>query len=166
MEWHHFHQKIFVNAPIQIIYEAFATCLGMEKWFLRSCIYSRNDKALNKNEYAKAGDSYSFLWHGWPDETNEKGTILFANDIDTFEFTFDGNASTNMVVKISLKSSNEATMVDLYQYNIPDDDASKMNYYVGCKTGWNFYLANMKASFEYGIDLRNKDIGLQDVLNC
>jgi hypothetical protein len=166
MEWHHFHQKIFINAPMHIIYEAFATCLGMEKWFLRSCIYSRNDKTIGKNELAKAGDSYSFLWHGWSDETNERGSILFANDIDVFEFTFDGNGSTKIVVKVTLASLNEGTMVDLYQYNIPIDDASKMNWHVGCKTGWNFYLANMKASYEYGIDLRNTDVSLINVLNC
>ena len=36
---------------------------------------------------------------------------------------------------------------------------------VGCKTGWTFYLANLKSLLEGGIDLRNKDELLKDVIN-
>ncbi|MBK8700618.1 MAG: hypothetical protein IPN29_14245 [Saprospiraceae bacterium] len=39
------------------------------------------------------GDLYTFRWHGWPDDTMEKGTILQANGVDAFTFTFDGNGN-------------------------------------------------------------------------
>jgi hypothetical protein len=55
--------------------------------------------------------------------------------------------------------------VELVQENIPDDESGKLTWHVGCKTGWTFYLANMKSLYEGGIDLRNKNENLQQVLN-
>jgi len=51
------------------------------------------------------------------------------------------------------------------QEEIPTDEKSMQSFYVGCKTGWTFYLANMKSILEGGIDLRNKNEKLQQMLN-
>jgi hypothetical protein len=40
------------------------------------------------------------------------------------------------------------------------------NYHLGCKTGWTFYLANLKSLMEGGIDLRNKNEKIQRVINA
>lgn len=166
MNWDHFNQKIFIFATKEKLYNAFATSGGMESWFLRSCDYSRNGEIISSNMLAETGDEYTFLWHGWPDETVEKGKILAANNIDVFEFTFDGNGSTNMIVKITLEDFNDGTLINLHQYNIPTTDEGKYNWHLGCKTGWNFYLTNLKAILEHNVDLRNKDVSMKSVLNC
>lgn len=166
MNWDHFNQKIFINAPKEKLYQAFASSGGMELWFLRRCDYSRNGEIISGNMLAETGDEYTFLWHGWPDETVEKGKILAANNIDVFEFTFDGNGTTNMIVKINLESITDGTMVNLLQYDIPTTEEGKYNWHLGCKTGWNFYLTNLKAILEHNVDLRNKDINMKSVLNC
>jgi hypothetical protein len=44
-------------------------------------------------------------------------------------------------------------------------EAEKQYYHVGCKTGWTFYLANIKSLYEGGKDLRNKNDKLQQMLN-
>lgn len=166
MTWENFDQNILINAKREVLYNAFSTRIGMESWFLRSCEYSRNSRVLAAEEEAVAGDDYTFLWHGWPDETAEKGKIIAANGYDSFEFTFDGNGVTEMMVNISLKSRPDGTMVHLHQHHIPITEEGKYNWYVGCKTGWNFYLTNLKAILEHNVDLRNKDLNLKGVLNC
>lgn len=39
------------------------------------------------------------------------------------------------------------------------------NLLVGCGEGWVFYLANLKSILEGGIDLRNKNDAIRNVLN-
>ena len=48
----------------------------------------------------------------------------------------------------------------------PTDDKAKENWHIGCKTGWTFYMANMKSMLEGGIDLRNKNEKIQNVITA
>jgi uncharacterized protein YndB with AHSA1/START domain len=161
-DWESFTVRININAAIEKLYSAWATRAGMEHWFLRISEYKKRDGELRKdNELVAKGDTYKWLWHGWPDETVEFGEILDCNGKDFFKFSF-GKAG-NCAVKI-YKEQDE-TIVELLQDNIPDDEQGKQFWHVGCKTGWTFYLANMKSLYEGGIDLRNKNERLQQMLN-
>lgn len=161
-DWSSFTVRINVNAPIERLYHAWATRSGMEFWFLRLSEYKKPDGSLRDNEeLVMNGDSYKWLWHGWPDETVELGEILGCNGKDLFKFSF-GKAG-NCTVKI-YKEDNE-TIIELVQDSIPTDVQGMHYWHLGCKTGWTFYLANMKSLFEGGIDLRNKNVNLQQVLN-
>ena len=86
---------------------------------------------------------------------------LIVIEKDFFKFSF-GKAG-NCTVRIF--KEQEETIVELLQDNIPDDEQGKQFWHVGCKTGWTFYLANMKSLYENGIDLRNKNEKLQQMLN-
>ena len=79
-----------------------------------------------------------------------------------FKFSFGkaGNCTVNIKTELGYN------IVELVQENIPDDDEGKHNWHVGCKTGWTFYLANMKSLCEGGIDLRNRDEQLKNMLNA
>lgn len=166
-DWCSFEKKIYINASIDRIYTCFANRKGMEEWFLRQCLYYKADgTTLEKEEFAKAGDLYTFIWHGWPDDVFEKGHILQANGEDTFEFTFNGNGSNNIKVIVSLSAENDLCCVSLKQYDIPEDEKSKTQWHIGCIEGWLFYLVNLKSVLEGGIDLRNKDLAIQGVINA
>lgn len=161
-DWSRFTVRINVNAPIEKLYHAWATRSGMEHWFLRLSEYKKPDGSLrNNNELVSKGDSYKWLWYGWPDETVEHGEILDCNGKDLFKFSF-GKAG-NCTVKI-YKEQNE-TIVELVQDAIPTDEQGMHYWHLGCKTGWTFFFANMKSLYEGGIDLRNKNVNLQQVLN-
>lgn len=160
-DWSRFTQRININAPIQKLYNAFATRYGMQSWFLRMSEYKRDDELLADHELVKEGDTYTWLWFGYDDSVAENGIILMANDRNELRFTF-GKAG-NVTVKI-YENKNE-NIVELIQENIPTDEEGKKNWYVGCSTGWVFYLANLKSIMEGGIDLRNKNIELQGMLN-
>lgn len=161
-DWSRFVVRISINAPIDKLYHAWATREGMEYWFLRLSEYKKNDSMLRRdNEFVEKGDTYKWLWHGWPDDTVEYGTILDCNGKDFFKFSF-GKAGD---CAVTLKKEEGESMVELVQDNIPTDEQGKHYWHLGCKTGWTFYLANMKSLYEGGIDLRNRNEKLQQVLN-
>ncbi|WP_276502458.1 SRPBCC family protein [Terrimonas pollutisoli] len=161
-DWSRFVVRINVNAPADKLYHAWATRKGIEYWFLRLSEYKRADGALRgNNEFVEKGDTYKWLWHGWPDETVEHGIVLDCNGKDFFKFSFGkaGNCA------VTIKKEERETIVELVQDNIPTDEQGMHYWHLGCKTGWTFYLANMKSLYEGGIDLRNKNEKLQQVLN-
>ncbi len=161
-DWSRFTVRIDVKAPVEKLYRAWATRAGMEYWFLRLSEYKKPDGSLRDNEeLVGKGDSYKWLWHGWPDDTVENGQVLECNGKDLFKFSFGkaGNCS------VRIYEEQNATIVELVQDEIPTDEHGMQYWHVGCKTGWTFYLANMKSLFEGGVDLRNKNERLQQMLN-
>lgn len=162
INWSKFTVRIDVNAAGEKLYAAWATRAGIESWFLRFSEYKTpGGKIRGDNEPVEKGDTYKWLWHGWPDDTAEHGTILDCNGKDFFSFSF-GKAG-NCTVKI-YKEQGE-TIVEIVQDAIPADETGKLTWHVGCKTGWTYYLSNLKAVYQYGIDLRNKKDGIGKLLN-
>ncbi|HEX6191709.1 MAG TPA: SRPBCC domain-containing protein [Chitinophagaceae bacterium] len=162
IDWSRFSVRVNINAPIEKLYHAWTSQQGIEHWFLRMSEYRTADGRLRKrNEEVEPGDTYKWRWHGYPDSVTEEGTVLDLNGKDLFKFSF-GKAG-NCTVKVY--KDHDQSIVELVQDHIPTDEKSMEYYHVGCKTGWTFHLANMKSIFEGGIDLRNKDENLKDVLN-
>ncbi len=88
-DWSRFSVAINIKAPADRLYKSWATRKGIEEWFLRLSEYRHADGTLlDQDEGVKPGDTYKWLWHGWPDETEEKGKILSANGVDFFKFSF------------------------------------------------------------------------------
>ena len=162
IDWSRFVVRVNVNAPVEKLYQGWATREGIEYWFLRFSEYKKADGTVRKNdEFVEKGDTYKWRWHGYPDSVTEEGTILELNGKDFFKFSFGkaGNCA------VTIKMEEGETIVELVQDNIPIDEQGMHYYHVGCKTGWTFHFANMKSIFEGGIDLRNKNESLQDMLN-
>jgi hypothetical protein len=107
-------------------------------------------------------DTYRWLWFGYDDTVEERGTILNANGKDLLRFTF----ARSCLLTVTVKLEGVETIVELQQVDIPLDEASRVSYHLGCLTGWTFYLANLKSVLEGGLDLRNKNEKLQKVLNA
>lgn len=161
-DWSSFTTRINVKAPRQKLYHAWATQFGMELWFLRLSEYKKSNGELRQNdEMVQPGDSYKWMWHGYPDDVEETGKILDSNGQDYLKFSF-GKAG---ICTVNLKEEEGDTIVELLQEDIPTDEANMHHYHLGCKTGWTFYLANLKSIYEGGIDLRNKNVKLQGMLN-
>jgi uncharacterized protein YndB with AHSA1/START domain len=164
--WSSFKKRIGINAGAADVYRMWATREGMESWFLRQCNYTQpGGEPLPQDMPVQKGDRYSWYWHGWPDETNEKGTILDANGADTLSFTFGQEGAEAMICHVKIYAEEGETVCELVQENISVDDKGKSYYFVGCNTGWTFYMTNLKSILEGGIDLRNKNTALKDVLN-
>lgn len=152
-KWTHFKVTGDYDVAIRDLYQAWATPAGLEKWFLRKAsFFTIPMRQRNPDEFIMKEDTYEWYWHGHSDETCEKGQILEANGTDFLKFTFAGGC----IVSVNIQSRNGISIVELTQENIaPEPDPSK-NLFVQCQTGWTFYMANLKAVMQSGIDLRNK----------
>ncbi len=161
-DWSRFVVRINVDAPIEKLYKAWASRSGIEHWFLRESVYGQPDgKERGRDELVSKGDVYLWKWFGYPDSVKEEGTILEANGKDYIKFSF-GKAGD---CSVTIKEESGETIVELVQDRIPQDEKGMVYYYVGCKTGWTFYFANLKSMMEGGKDLRNRNEKLQEMLN-
>jgi uncharacterized protein YndB with AHSA1/START domain len=162
IDWSRFVTRINVGAPVETIYQAWATRDGMESWFLRLCEYKdKNGVERSAEEKIVIGDTYKWLWHGYPDTSVENGQILETNNKDHLKLSF-GKAG---VVTVTIKEEEGESIVELTQDEVPTDEQGRFNFHVGCKTGWTFYLTNLKSILEGGIDLRNKKQRQNEMLN-
>ncbi len=162
-DWSKFTLRIPVNASAEKIYSALATQNGIESWFLRSaCYYDSESKQRNAGEFIQKGDRYTWLWHGYDDDTIEHNYILDANGEDSLSFVFAGHC----IVTITVGTLDAETIVQLTQENIPTGEEGKVNIHIGCMEGWTFYLTNLKSLLEGGIDLRNRNLHIGKVINA
>lgn len=153
IDWTNFKRKIYINAPMQEVYNAWATAEGLEDWFLEDAAYFNGETERGSTDQAQVGDRYTFDWYHW--EHIGKGAVLAANGTDHFAFSFE-----QMRVDIELKEEKGKTLCTLIQKEVPIDEESKMFKFYGCSTGWTFFMANLKAFLEHGINLIDKEEGL------
>ncbi len=158
-----FRLRVNINSKIEDIYQAWATPAGLEKWFLRKAQFKDSQGTLRyKDALLQAGDTYEWYWHGYSDEVVERGKVILANQKDKFQFTF----SLGCPVDISIYKEVGETIVALVESDLPVDDTNIIKHYVGDSRGWIFYLTNLKSVLEGGLDLRNKNENLTDVITA
>lgn len=162
-DWSRFSLKIPIRASVDEIYARWATSEGLRSWFLRQADFVSNEGVPRAAaEPLRPGDKYVFRWFGYPDEVEEKGVVLSANHKDEFSFSF-GKAGN---VAVHITPFKDMTICQLEQTGIPTDEESIKNFHIGCTRGWLFYLVNLKSLLEGGIDLRNRDLEIEDVVNA
>jgi uncharacterized protein YndB with AHSA1/START domain len=164
-DWSQFTKRIDINAPIAKIYEAWATNQGIESWFLRGSSVVFNGGVRGPADPWKPGDKYTWHWHGWSDDVVEHGTIMVANEKDEIQFGFGPEGKDVLICTVRIFPEQETTICQLTQTNIPTDEKGKTYYHLGCMGGWTFYLANLKSIMEGGIDLRNRNVALTNMVN-
>ena len=158
--WSQFSKRIFINADLEIVYNSWTKSEELEKWFLSNAtFFSKEGRKILPTKNITPKNVYKWNW--FAQNHSEEGTVINANGIDRIEFTFAGNC--NVIVELS--EHKNQTLVKLTQSEIPLDKNSKENIRLGCAFGWTFYLLNLKSVLEGGIDLRNKDTELIDVVN-
>ena len=159
-DWSQFTKRITIDATTRAIYNAWAIPEQIEGWCLSRADYTGPDGSVKfKNERVKAGDAYTWHWHGFANGLPESGRVLEANGHNTFSFTF----ADDCIVEVIVLSEKGEKVVQLTQKKIAPDE--KLRLYIGCGEGWTFYLANLKSILEGGIDLRNKNDKIPDVVN-
>ncbi|HEY2582678.1 MAG TPA: SRPBCC domain-containing protein [Mucilaginibacter sp.] len=154
-KWTSFKVTGDYNTDIRSLYEAWATPAGLQKWFLRQAdFFTILRRKREPEEFILKEDTYEWYWHGYNDDTVEKGEILQANGTDTIKFTFAGKS----IVTVNIYSRNGVSIIELLQGDIPIEKDPSKNLFVQCQLGWTFYLTNLKSVIEGGLDLRNKSL--------
>jgi uncharacterized protein YndB with AHSA1/START domain len=161
--WKTFTKRITINRAKEIIYRAWATQAGLENWFLRLAEFTKPDGTLrNRNEAVQQGDKYKWLWFGYDNSVAEEKEILDTNNNDMLRFSFSGGC----IVTISIKEEAGEPICELVQQMPMDDESEQRYFYIECGKGWTFYMTNLKSILEGGIDLRNKNVAIKNVINA
>jgi hypothetical protein len=158
-----FTLRINMNARPDIVYKSLATSSGLTSWFLRSANFLDSAGVIrNPDSFIQKGDSYSMLWHGYPDSVKQTGTVLEANGTDLFRFSF----SLGCPVEIKLYTECGQTIAELTEGPFPEDHPDSIKHYFEDSKGWTFYLTNLKSVLEGGLDLRNKNREIKNVISA
>ncbi len=161
--WKQFTRRIPIKAPPKTIYDAWATQQGLESWFLRLAQFSKADGTQRpRNSHVEKGDHYKWLWHGYDDAAAEEKEILSTNGWDQLQFSFSGGC----IVTVSIKQEQGETICELVQEMPMEDENEQQQFFIECGNGWGFYMANLKSVLEGGLDLRNKNSNLKQVINA
>lgn len=162
-DWSYFYTRVNIKATPEEIMDRFVIPEKLESWFLSEADFFPQGKAgekRNKSERIEVGDTYEWRWKGYDKTVVEKGLILEIAYPTLLRFIF--NKDNQVTLKVLPYKDQQ--ILELKQENILTDDESKMNFYVGCSTGWMYYFNNLKSILEGGIDLRNDDVDLQSIL--
>src|SRR5687767_4508467 len=126
-DWSRFTLRVPIKAGPKEVFAAWTTRQGLESWFLRKALF-KTDKGKEKSpvDTILQGDTYQWMWHGWPDEVVEKGTVLSNNEKNTLKFSF-GKAGN---VQVEVKEAGGETLVELLQYDIPTTEEGQVNYHI------------------------------------
>ncbi len=161
--WSKFRKRITIDAPPLKIYQAFACQDGLETWFLRRAQFMAKDGRVRRSdELIQKGDIYFWLWHGYDDDVFEKREIIEANNRNFLRFAFTGGCR----VTVTVKKAGGENILELVQEDIEFDENPYNNLFVACGEGWTFYLSNLKSVLEGGVDLRNKNPKIQNLINA
>jgi uncharacterized protein YndB with AHSA1/START domain len=161
--WKQFTKRITIDAEPQKIFNAWSSQQGLESWFLRLAEFKKQDGILRrKDEDVQKGDQYKWLWFGYSDAIAEEKEILATNGTDELEFSFSGGC----IVRVTVKKEGGETICELQQTMTMDDESEQRYFFIECGKGWTFYMTNLKSILEGGIDLRNKNEEIQNVINA
>ena len=154
-----FTHAVYLNAPLEKVYEYAATPSGITKWFIGKAKYYYKDSHIRLgNEQVQKGDTY--LWNWLAKDLELKGIVTDAVENKVFQFTF----SPLYLVTIKLFSENGKTKLTLKQEYQESAEKNDFNY-INCCTCWVFFLTNLKSVIENGTDLRETEVSDEMAVN-
>jgi len=152
-DWSRFRLGIHVRKTPPQVFRLLATAAGLAKWFPNEAVYrDRAGRTRRPTELAKSGDAYfkRFVYAGG---VQGDGVVLSARRERLFKISFGENGE----VCFRLKPKDRGTLVELIQDRIPTHPEARIESHLGCRTGWTFFLTNLKSVAEGGPDLRETD---------
>lgn len=157
-DWTRFRRRVFVKAPLREVFEAWACPSRLTTWFIRTAEGTDAEGApRDPDEIVRAGDRYHWRWH---QDLETSGRFLEVVPDERLAFTFgsagEGPEGEIRVTVVFEQQAGETT-VELTQENMPDTPAAHVGWYTGCNMGWSFFMTNLKALLEHGVDLRETD---------
>jgi hypothetical protein len=156
-----FKLRVNVRTSVENAFQAWATSAGQRSWFLGKTIYTDPEgRVRGDNEIAQAGDSHAMYFPFNLNEPIVRGKVLKTNGKDLFSFSF----ANDIPVTITIYKEHDETIVELIESNLPTDEGAVARQFVSDSKGWVFYLTNLKSTLEGGLDLRNTNEAIKNVI--
>lgn len=149
IDWTQFTLYAAIDAPAAHIFEAWATSGGMESFFVEMmAIHAADGRLLASDETVGPGCRYVWRWDSGALASGEFIEVVADRSVD---FTF-GEAR----VRVALHPQEQGTLVALTQYDMPDDEVSRMHLHTNCRAAWVYFLSVLKTLLERGVDGRDR----------
>ncbi len=155
--WTRFEKQVFIKAPGQVVFDAWAIPNELVKWFIAEADYTMNGQGKRGGtERIGPGDQYHWRWH---QDLATTGVICDVVSNEQIRFTFgkqSPKSDTNVIVTVQVEELEDGyTKLSLTQENMTDSEYGR-HYHLSCNLGWSFFMTNLKGLLEHGIDLREK----------
>jgi uncharacterized protein YndB with AHSA1/START domain len=135
---HEVKQSVFIRAPRERVYDAFATAEGLDGWFSRG---SRVD--------ARPGGAILFRWVDWGAEktinADAPGRVVEAKRPERFVFEW-GAPGSESTVEVVFETRDDGTLVRLREYGF-----RKIENVIENAGGWGEALTLVKFWVEHRI---------------
>ena len=157
-DWTTFRKQIFIDAGPQEVFQAWAVPEQIVRWFIATAAYTMPDTAQRPSgDIIKAGDQYHWCWH---QDLETRGTVLEVVENEKLRFTFgdkENGSKEKIEVIVNVRPYQDTTLLELVQENMADTPEAHVAWHMGCNLGWSFFMTNLKALLEHGVDLRETD---------
>ena len=157
-DWTQFQREVFIQADLPTVFQAWAKPDEITKWFIASAtVISANNRLRPNNQMVHSGDHYHWQWH---QDLQTGGIVLDVVENERLQFTFgdkEPGSDEKVIVTVYFQDLGGTTSIVLKQENMPDNEQSHVHWHMGCNMGWSFFMTNLKALLEHGVDLRETD---------
>lgn len=139
-DWTRFVLRIEINASPERVFRAWTESAELSAWFA--------EKA--QSEPRRGGQLHLEFLGG------DKADLQFLKfrSPSLVSFTFGHQGET---VTVRLRKTTRGTLCQLEQEGMKTGPKDRVHMHMGCKTGWVFFLTNLKGYLEHGVDLRSHD---------
>jgi len=153
--WTRFEKQVFIKAPSETVFNAWAIPDEFIKWFIAEANYTKNGQGNRTGrECIGPGDHYHWRWH---QDLATTGVICDVVPNERIRFTFgkqSPESDVDVMVTVQVEELGDGyTKLSLIQENMADT-AYGRHYHLSCNLGWSFFMTNLKGLLEHGIDLR------------
>ncbi len=149
IEWTRFRNWLVIEATPDRVFRAWATSGGMESFFVEAMQFRSVDGSLRgTDDIAKQGDTYAWRWDSG---RASAGSVLAVANGRTITYTFG-----DCKFRIEVHPYKGGTLLELEQFDMANDEETRMHVHTNCRTAWAYFMTNLKAVLEHGIDVRDK----------
>jgi len=149
IDWTIFRAWLVIDAKPERVFKAWASSGGMESFFVDAMqMHSPKGGLRAPGEIVQENDCY--VWR-WDSGRIVQGQVLKVRPGKEIAYTFG-----ECKFRIHAHSYEGKTLLELVQYDMADTEENHMHLHTNCRTAWAYFMTNLKAQLEHGIDVRDK----------
>jgi uncharacterized protein YciI/uncharacterized protein YndB with AHSA1/START domain len=177
-DWTGFVQAVHVRATPAEAWAMFASPSGMVRWFTSAAETTRSGRTIADDEPFEAGDRIRFVWvvPAPEDRRTETMPTVEMPEVDEVLAVEPGRRLRHawyedkgwIEYRVLEHRDRGRVTIELEQRMDPANGFALLEEaFIGCRPGWAFYLANLKAVLEHGpdVDLRDPRPDRRDLIN-
>lgn len=142
-----FTLKIAISAPVAKVRDAWLDRRQIEQWFLKKA--ENWDPDGNPSDQTIQGGRVRWTW---VEMTADEMSIFEVSD-DHVTYGWYGDKGR---VTVKWEAEGDETILSIHEDMLDTDPGEAAEAQVGCMCGWAFWMGNLKAWLEHGVNLREE----------